>query len=206
MKDTLNEFADKFCRMSKACATRNAKIGAQARLGKLFFLLSFGRTLIVARRREFYEPVLKIHPIGRKYRPPSPPVPCRPYLTGVGSWFGSMGLQFVMIPTLVIITLGASATPIGDCPNDPVLARNYSCCFMPEPLLTRPMAAGRSSPFTCWPCRPRFWATAGLDGVAGLLAYAGLCCGNGRIVGLFCPDTRCAFCPASPIATFKTPS
>lgn len=34
------------------------------------------------------------------------------YLTGVGSWFGSMGLQFVMIPTLVIITLGASATQL----------------------------------------------------------------------------------------------
>ncbi len=38
--------------------------------------------------------------------------PLTAYLGGVGSWFASMGLQFVMIPTLVIITLGASASAL----------------------------------------------------------------------------------------------
>ncbi len=35
--------------------------------------------------------------------------PLIPYLGGVGAWFAFMGLQFVMIPTLVLIVLGGSA-------------------------------------------------------------------------------------------------
>ena len=32
-----------------------------------------------------------------------------PYLGGVGAWFANMGLQFVMIPTFVVIVMGGSA-------------------------------------------------------------------------------------------------
>jgi MFS family permease len=38
--------------------------------------------------------------------------PLAAYLFGVGSWFSSMGLQFVMIPTLAIIVLGVSANEL----------------------------------------------------------------------------------------------
>lgn len=38
--------------------------------------------------------------------------PLIPYLGGVGAWFGQMGLQFVMIPTLVVIVLEASASEL----------------------------------------------------------------------------------------------
>ena len=32
-----------------------------------------------------------------------------PYLGGIATWFLANGLQFVMVPTLVIITLGGTA-------------------------------------------------------------------------------------------------
>ena len=35
--------------------------------------------------------------------------PMVPYLGGIATWFLANGLQFVMIPTLVIITLGGTA-------------------------------------------------------------------------------------------------
>lgn len=38
--------------------------------------------------------------------------PMAAYLGGIATWFTSHGLQFVMIPTLVIVTLGGSATQL----------------------------------------------------------------------------------------------
>lgn len=38
--------------------------------------------------------------------------PMLPYLGGIATWFTSNGLQFVMVPTLVIITLGGSASQL----------------------------------------------------------------------------------------------
>lgn len=35
--------------------------------------------------------------------------PMAPYLGGIATWFLANGLQFVMVPTLVIITLGGTA-------------------------------------------------------------------------------------------------
>ena len=35
--------------------------------------------------------------------------PMIPYLGGIATWFAANGLQFVMVPTLVIITLGGTA-------------------------------------------------------------------------------------------------
>ena len=35
--------------------------------------------------------------------------PMVPYLGGIATWFAANGLQFVMVPTLVIITLGGTA-------------------------------------------------------------------------------------------------
>ena len=34
------------------------------------------------------------------------------YLGGIATWFTSHGLQFVMVPTLVIVTLGGTATQL----------------------------------------------------------------------------------------------
>lgn len=38
--------------------------------------------------------------------------PMLPYLAGIATWFTSHGLQFVMIPTLVVVTLGGSAAQL----------------------------------------------------------------------------------------------
>ena len=38
--------------------------------------------------------------------------PMLAYLGGIATWFTSHGLQFVMVPTLVIVTLGGTATQL----------------------------------------------------------------------------------------------
>ena len=63
--------------------------------------------------------------------------PMVPYLGGIATWFLANGLQFVMVPTLVIITLGGTA---GDLAKSPAVPPNVMMTNVGTMTNWRPLA------------------------------------------------------------------